>query len=105
MIILDELDEFTGKRNAVLTIILPPKCSIKKTLDGIQNRVSQIKHKNKRGQIMQVLKHIREQNQVNDQYDGMGYIICSGYNQKGESHYWGLQRWSIIMVINSIWKD
>lgn len=103
MKIVDQLSKFSGKRNAVITLMVPPGADFEQMLTKIEKRVSAMKHKNKRSQVMKVLSYIRDENDGIKNFNGNGRIICCGFNfrrnpvyhlieppnkiQAGEYHY------------------
>lgn len=85
---MEALQSFTGKRNAVVTLFVPGDANIGKTLDGIEGRVKAIKHANKKGQIMQVLKCIRERTADRKVFGGNGCVVCCGLPTDGDKIFY-----------------
>lgn len=85
------LTEFSGRRNAVITLIIPPDTKFIKFLDGVKRQVRMIKHQNKRYQINQVLYYIDSRLEGATRFGGNGRIICCGFNKKDEAVYYELE--------------
>jgi len=83
---MDKIEEFRGKRNTALTIMLPPGINIRKQLDPIDRKVKAMKHKNKSGQIHAVIKKIFAENE-DKITSGNGLIVCAGLGNDKDIFY------------------
>jgi peptide subunit release factor 1 (eRF1) len=87
---MDHIEEFEGKRNSVITMFIPPNIAFAKNIDGIERSVKAIKHSNKRGQILKVIRCITENTKTLKKIKGNGLIICCGYTMQNEPEYYEL---------------
>lgn len=78
--LIKKLEKFTGKRNAVITLIVAPETDFPKYMDKIYRQVKAIKHSNKRYQILRALNWLKGENSDIKKFGGNGAILCSGYN-------------------------
>ena len=86
MDIIQQLDQFEGKRNCALTFFIPPDYNFQRDLLKVDKSITTLKHKNKKYQLMQVMKEVYAK--LNDdgqqkpyQCSGNGIIICCGMNK------------------------
>lgn len=84
---LKELDKFNGKRNTVMTFLIPPHTEFHKNLGGIMRTILAIKHTNKRGQSKSVLAYIIKHTEEFKKLDGNGAIICAGIDNSNSIFY------------------
>jgi hypothetical protein len=96
MVLPDEVIGFEGKRNTVLTFMIPPYYEFKKDLNKILRITQQIKHQNKKTQILAVLKKIDVELQDATVIINKGGVICCGLDNMNEVCYYFLDSPSLI---------
>ena len=86
MDIIKQLNNFEGKRNCALTFFIPPDYNFQKDLLKVDKSITTMKHKNKKYQLIQVMKEVYAK--LNDdgkqqpyQCSGNGIIVCCGMNK------------------------
>jgi hypothetical protein len=86
--VLKRIIAFEGKRNAAFTLLFAGDATVKemgKLLDGIERKLKEMKHKEKAGQLLRVLKAAREAVELRDKAAGAnGWIVCCGLSKTGD---------------------
>lgn len=86
------LDDFRGKKNAVVTILIPPNTDIITSVVTIMKQVSVIKNTEKRLQLLVVLQKIvyNPSNKPGTRSSNNGKIICAGLTEQNCVFYYEL---------------
>ena len=88
--ILLRVDKFEGKRNCVLTMLIPPKYNFRLDTARVRRTIRSIKHKHKRRQLLRVMDVIWSHVKQYDKFKGNGMVICAGLNKKDIVEYFEL---------------
>lgn len=88
--ILRKIKNFEGKRNCVLTILIPPNYDFRKDTKRIRSKISGIKHKYKRRQLLSVMTVIWDKIKYVPKFTVNGIIICAGLNKQDRIDYYSL---------------
>jgi len=88
--ILRKIKNFEGKRNCVLTILIPPNYDFRKDTKRVRSKISGIKHKYKRRQLLRVMAVIWDEIKYVPKFIVNGIIICAGLNKHDRIDYYSL---------------
>lgn len=86
--LLKKIGEFVGKRNCALTFLIPSNYKFNLDIKRIKKSITNIKHQNKRKQLLKVINYLCLELNNYKTFDGLGRIICIGLNKFGKVEYY-----------------